>query len=132
MKIMKYREFFHKAVRFTMVGLLGTVVYAVLALTFTRVGLPIMHAHTVALIISLSVSYAGQKIITFGIRGDHRRSGPRFFLATALIVFVQYTIVYLLNKTPLSNEIIVLISTVYYPPASFFIHNFWTFKLNAD
>lgn len=122
------QAFLAKVIRFAIVGLLGTIVYALIAFAMTRSGLPIITAHTVALIVSLIVSYTGQKIFTFGIRGENRRLGPRFFLATGAIVIVQYVLVISLSYAQLSSDLIVLISTLYYPPTSFLVHNFWTFK----
>ncbi|MEM9412115.1 MAG: GtrA family protein [Planctomycetota bacterium] len=121
------QDFVVKAIKYGMVGILATVAYAALGLFLTYTGSPLFLAHTIALVVSLGLSYIGQKVFTYGIRKDHRRVGTRFVIATTLIVVGQYALVYSLNLARLSDSLTILISTIYYPPTSFLVHTFWTF-----
>lgn len=114
--------------RFAAVGVAGTLLYAVLAFGFNAGGLPIMVSHGVASALSLIASYFGQKLITFRISGEHVKRGSRFFVATALLVTVQSTMVFVLDRVGVPQNLTLLISTLYYPPASYLIHTFWTFR----
>ena len=121
-------DFIAKAIRFAGVGLIGSAIYAGLAFGSVVAGLDILFAHTIALTISLLASYVGQKIFTFGVRGGHQRTGPRFAIATAGLVSVQYLLVLGFQAVGPSDYVTLWVSTLFYPPASFLIHTFWTFK----
>ncbi len=51
-------------------------------MTLVRAGVHIIVAHAIAYVVSILASYIGQKIFTFGVRGEHKRLGPRFVAAT--------------------------------------------------
>ena len=114
--------------RFLVVGLAGTAAYLVLAFLLRSTGIAVFWSHAVASAISLAVSYFGQKIFTLGIAGDHARRGARFLAATALLVVVQSLLVIGLDAARAPDHIIFLASTAFYPPASYLIHTFWTFR----
>lgn len=114
--------------RFALVGVGGTLLYAVIALSLKAWGLPVFACHAVASAISLVVSYFGQKIFTFGIAGDHARRGARFFVATAILVVLQSSLVIALGQLDVSSNLTLIASTLFYPPASYLMHTFWTFR----
>ncbi|MFH1518463.1 MAG: GtrA family protein [Pseudomonadota bacterium] len=117
-----------RILRFAIVGIGGTLLYAGLAFGGLALGWPLMIAHTVAYAISLFASYLGQKIFTFGIRGEHRRNGTRFMIATVILASIQALLVWGLDSLGVPEKLTLLASTLYYPPASFLLHTFWTFR----
>lgn len=123
-----WRAMFGTLIRFGFVGALGTLLYAGLAFALEGAGAPLYWAHAVASAISLIASYLGQKVVTFGIRGQHRKMGVRFILATAMLVSIQSALVVFLSRSGLAPQLILLASTFFYPPASFLMHTFWTFR----
>ncbi len=121
-----------EALRFAAVGLSGTAAYAAIAYGAIWSGLGAFPAHLLASFLSLIFSYAGQKIFTFRIRGDHRRSGARFAFATAFVVALHTGLVWVLNHFGLTKEFTLLAGILFYPPASYFMHTFWTFRRQAS
>ncbi len=84
---MPSRETGLRVLRFAMIGLAATLLYAVLAITFEaafRLG-PVP-ASVLAYGCSAAFSYFGHKFITFLSAGEHRKEAPRF-IATALAGF---------------------------------------------
>lgn len=114
--------------RFALVGLVSTATYFGLTIGLVYAGLPLQIAHILGYLVSIVVSYLGQKMFTFGIRGEHRRSGGRFLVAMATIAFVQYTLILVLQYLRCDPRLIVAVSTLYYPLASFCAHSLWTFR----
>ncbi|MEQ3650110.1 GtrA family protein [Hyphomonas sp.] len=117
-----------RAVRFFFVGLIGTGAYVLIGYSLIWSGMPVLMAHVIATALSLLVSYSAQKTITFRVNGMHRRMGPRFVIATAALVLTQLALVACLKHFHVQSELILAASTLFYPPASFLVHNFWTFK----
>lgn len=122
------RTFLTRVMRFAAVGVMATLMYAALAFGLEASGMAVFHAHGIASGISLIASYLGQKIFTFGVRSQYRKTGLRFAAATAFLVCAQTAIVLLLDQFGSSPGLILLTSTLFYPPASFLLHNFWTFR----
>ena len=118
-----------RLVRFVLVGLVGTGTYFALTMALVLAGQPIEIAHIAGYAVSIVVSYLGQKIVTFGIRGQHRRSGARFLFATACIAAVQYGLIFVLAHQGVDGRMVVVLSTLYYPVASFTVHTLWTFRM---
>jgi len=117
-----------RLLRFVLVGLISTGTYFVLTEGLVLTGQPIDIAHLIGYPVSLVVSYIGRKVFTFGVRGQHRRSGPRFLIATAILAATQWGLIQALKSAGLGSTSIVVISAVYYPVASFFLHTLWTFR----
>jgi putative flippase GtrA len=117
-----------RLVRFVAVGLVATATYLGLSLALTGAGWSVEAAHVVALVISLIVSYAGQKLFTFQVSGNHRRFGVRFVIATAGIVATQFALVSGLKSAGFGSMVIFGISSLYYPVASYVAHSLWTFR----
>lgn len=115
------------AVRFGAVGLSATVIYFVLGWCLNRAGLVIEWASLMALGITLFYSYWAQKRFTFAVTGRHRRFGPRFAVATAVLVAGSQLVVWALDEAGLPPAQALLGVSVFYPVASFLIHTFWTF-----
>ena len=122
------RKSLGELVRFTAVGLAGTALYAIIAFSMNAFHFSPIAAHGVASAISLVFSYLAQKAFTFRVKGNHRRTGPRFLIATALLVFLQTMLVVLLNWAEVPERATLLASTLFYPPASYLMHTFWTFR----
>lgn len=122
------RERISRLLRFGIVGAVGTLIYYSLALTCVWAGLAVESAHIVAFLVSIIASYFGQKILTFRVRGAHKRNLTRFAIATGLIAALQLAIVSGLKMMALDVTVIFAISSVYYPVASFLTHWLWTFR----
>lgn len=120
--------FIARTFRFAIVGIASTIIYAALAFGLLAAGFATLWAHSIAYVISILASYAGQKVFTFGIRGQHRRNMPRFIIATIGLAVTQFLLVALLEFLKVDPRITLAISTLYYPPASFVVHNLWTFR----
>ncbi|MEP0313258.1 GtrA family protein [Hyphomonas sp.] len=123
--------------RFGLVGLAGTAIYAAVAYCLSWNEVPVLYAHIVASVVSLVVSYIGQKKFTFRVRGGHRRVGARFIIGTAIVVAGQSFVVWLLDLLGLTPNLTLLAGILFYPLASYIIHSFWTFRpqrpqINAD
>ncbi|KDA00700.1 GtrA family protein [Hyphomonas oceanitis] len=117
-----------RAVRFFFVGLVGTGAYALIGYSLILSGMAVIIAHIIASVISLMVSYMAQKIVTFRVRGQHQRMGPRYAISTAVLIAAQFILVCILKFFCFENEIILAVNILFVPPASFLIHNFWTFN----
>lgn len=121
-----------QVVRFAVVGLTGTGIYYVTALIALNAGLSVEVAHVVAFAVSIVFSYVAQKMVTFRVRGSHRRSIGRFVASTAIIAGSQFALVLGLRHLSIPALVLFAISSVYYPVASFCFHSLWTFKKKAD
>ena len=121
-----------EVLRFAAVGIAGTLMYAIVAFAGVGLGAKAFPAHVIASASSLVFSYAGQKIFTFRIKGGHRRLGPRFVIATLIVVALQTLIVWTLSRIGVSADLTLLAGIVFYPPASYIIHTFWTFRNEAS
>ncbi|ACT60872.1 GtrA family protein [Hirschia baltica] len=121
-----------KLIRFVLVGGVNTLLYLGLAIGFHEFGLSLDLSHALALFLSLVTSYLGHKIFTFEVKGQHKKSGFRFVIATILIMLTQYGLIVLLKQTHLAANLILLASSAYYPISSFIIHNCWTFRLKTS
>lgn len=118
--------------RFAAVGVCATAIYFFLGLALIKAHVPLLWAHVIAYVVSIVFSYVGQKIFTFGVRGGHRRMGPRFLAATAVLAATQFVLVTVLKHGGAADILTLAASTVYYPIASFFVHTFWTFRAPAQ
>ncbi|MEM6549702.1 MAG: GtrA family protein [Pseudomonadota bacterium] len=121
------RAFLAKVMRFGIVGISATALYFALAWSMHRAGLVVEVASLIAQIISLIYSYYAQKRFTFGVAGEHKRFGPRFFVATLAILASAQTLVWFLDEQGVAATHTLLINSIYYPAASFLVHTFWTF-----
>ena len=121
-----------QTVRFAAVGVCATALYFFLGLTLVRTFTPLFWAHWIAYAVSIVFSYIGQKIFTFGVRGEHRRMGPRFMTATAVLAATQFGLVAILKQAGAADILTLGASTLYYPIASFFVHTFWTFRTTTN
>ena len=117
-----------RMVRFVVVGGTATAIYFFLALACVAMGLGVEAAHVVAFVVSIVASYFGQKLVTFRVKGRHRRNASRFVIATAGIAAVQFGLVAYLKFMNLDPFFIFLVSSLYYPIASFIVHSLWTFR----
>jgi putative flippase GtrA len=115
-------------IRFGLVGLTGTLIYAAIAYGLSWNGVPVLYAHIIGTAVSLVASYLGQKLFTFRVRGGHRRAGVRFVVGTAIVVAGQSLVVWLLDQSGFRPDLALLAGIVFYPPASYLIHSFWTFR----
>jgi putative flippase GtrA len=117
-----------RLVRFGVVGVSCTLLYLGLSLGLVQAGLGLLVSHCAAYLVSLVASYLGHKLLTFQVRGQHGRTGSRFVLVTIVIAGTQFALVALLGETGLTDELVLLVSTVYYPLASFAAHSLYTFR----
>lgn len=115
-----------KLARFVIVGGLATLVYVATGFILLEFEATVLVAHIVASVVSLVFSYVGQKIVTFGIRGEHRRMGPRFAIATAGLLVFQFCLVWLASRLGASDGLALILNTIIYPPTSFLVHSVWT------
>lgn len=122
------REQLMQLLRFLIVGLAGTALYALLAFGLIWIAAPLFLSHAIASVISLIASYFGHKSFTFQIAGDHARRGPRFILATVMLVTAQSGLVLLLDRFGLDPNLTIAASTLFYPPSSYLLHTLWTFR----
>lgn len=122
-------EFAARAVRFGAVGFAATAVYFFAGMALVETGLHVVAAHVIAFAAGFLVSYFGQKRFTFRIRGRHRDAGPRFAIATAVLVAAAFLLVLALDALGVPPRWTIVANTVFYPMASFLLHNAWTFRL---
>lgn len=117
-----------RLIRFAVVGAGATATYFIISLAAIRAGLTPLLAHAAGYGPSLAVSYFGQKIVSFGVRGGHRRFGPRFAIATALLAAGQTLLVIVLARQGVAPLTVFGVSAAAYPAAAFALHSAWTFR----
>lgn len=118
-----------RTVRFGIVGISATLSYLLITGGLEYVtALPPALINLVGLAGSLLLSYAGHYYFTFEATTGHGRKGPLFLGVTALIVLGSMAVQHLVELLAGSPYVSYLAVTVYYPVASFVLHNLVTFR----
>ncbi len=118
-----------RTVRFGIVGVSATLSY--LAITGGLeylTALPAALINLVGLAGSLLLSYAGHYYFTFEATAGHGRKGPLFLVVTGVIVLGSMAVQHIVQLAAGSPYVSYLAVTVYYPVASFVLHNLVTFR----
>lgn len=117
-------------VRFGIVGIIATLVYA--AVSFGLIYLDVLNAaaiNVLALAAALVSSYAGHHRFTYGFDGNNRVYGARFITATLFLVGLSTAVTHVavsnLGVSPQANALFI---SVAYPAFSTVLHHFWTFS----
>lgn len=118
-----------RTARFGIVGISATLSYVLITAGLEYLtGLPSALINAIGLAGSLLLSYAGHYYFTFEAKAGHGRKGPLFLVITAVIVLgamAVQQVTELLLASPYASYLAV---TVYYPVASFVLHNLVTFR----
>jgi putative flippase GtrA len=117
-----------RLIRFVIVGLAGTGVYFGAAAGLVLLGMDVRVAHWAGFAVSQVASYFGQKKITFGIDGDHRRMGTRFVAVVVILASAQFLIVSGMAALRFQPLLGLAASTAFYPAGSLLLHFLWTFR----
>lgn len=118
-----------KILRFAGVGFVSTLwyVFVVSSLVEYTVIRPVL-ASFIGFLLSLPLSYMGQKRLTFRSGGYHRDELPRFLLV-CIVVFVGTTGSMLVTEfLNLSYWLAISFAVVFIPAFSFVIQNLWVFQ----
>lgn len=118
-----------RTVRFGIVGVSATLSYLLITggLEYLT-ALPPALINLIGLAGSLLLSYAGHYYFTFGETAGHGRKGPLFLVVTGVIVLGSMVVQHLVQLAAGSPYLSYLAVTVYYPVASFVLHNLVTFR----
>ncbi len=119
----------YRFVRFGMVGILATLVYA--GMTFVGVeflGLAAVRASIVGQVLSMAASYFGHSIFSFGVVTDHRAHLWRFLVIAVLTFGMNGVVTWALtNAMGLGYRVAVVIVGVLIPVMNYVCNRFWVF-----
>jgi putative flippase GtrA len=124
-----------KLLRFGLVGIAATALYAILATLFmSRIGLDAVPASLAAYAAAALFSYLAHKSATFMSRGLHRTEAPRFLLLTAVGLAVAYAAPAVLTGVfGLPGIVPVLVTCVLVPALNLLALDRWVFaRRNPD
>jgi putative flippase GtrA len=117
--------------RFGLVGIAATVLYAALAMVFMNwewVGLATVQASLAAYAGAALFSYLAHKSVTFMSLGRHRTEAPRFLLLTATGLAVAYLAPALLTGMfGLPGIVPVLVTCILIPALNLLVLDRWVF-----
>jgi putative flippase GtrA len=114
--------------RFGLVGVTATALYALLATAFVKIGLAPVRASVAAYSVAALFSYFAHKSVTFVSSGPHRSEGLRFILLTASGFALAYAVPTLLTvKLGLPLIISVLATCFVIPVVNLFLLDRWVF-----
>ncbi|MDX8466006.1 GtrA family protein [Mesorhizobium sp. VK23B] len=117
--------------RFGTVGIIATILYAVLAAFFSRagwIGLAPVEASFVAYAAAALFSYLAHKFFTFMSAGSHSAEAPRFLLLTLTGLAVAYAAPILLTvKLGLPFVVPVLVTCLVIPALNLLVLDRWVF-----
>lgn len=117
--------------RFGLVGILATALYAVLATVLMQpgwIGLPPVRASLTAYAAAALFSYLAHKSVTFMSRGRHLTEAPRFLLLTAAGFAVAYGMPALLTDLlDLPGIVPVLVTSIFIPMLNLLVLRHWVF-----
>jgi putative flippase GtrA len=117
--------------RFGLVGIAATALYAVLAhvlMSREWTALSAVRASLAAYAAAALFSYFAHKAVTFMSRGRHRREAPRFLLLTAIGVAVAYGAPALLtDRLGLPGIVPIVVTCVAIPVLNLIVLGRWVF-----
>jgi putative flippase GtrA len=114
--------------RFGLVGIAATALYAALAVVSMRIGLPTVQASLAAYAAAALFSYLAHKSVTFMSLGRHRTEAPRFLLLTATGLAVAYLAPALLTGMfGLPGIVPVLVTCILIPALNLLVLDRWVF-----
>lgn len=114
---------------FGLVGGLSTITYAVLALTFERLGAGAVPASFAAYLVGMLISYSGHRRLTFGSDRRHGEAIPRFIAVNLFGLAVSLALPWLLTtRIGLPSVIAVVAAAILVPLASFIGHSRFVFS----
>lgn len=119
-----------RVVRFALVGIGATVLYALLALAFeSRLAMSPVAASVLAYAVAAIFSYCGHKFVTFMSDGAHRQELPRFVLLTVTGFGVASALPYLFaNLLGQPSWVPVLLTCVLIPMVNLIVLDRWVFR----
>lgn len=129
MSVLVRRVLASRTVRFGIVGVSATLSYLLITgglEYFTA--LPSALINVIGLAGSLALSYAGHYYFTFEASSGHGRKGPLFLAVTVVIVLGAMALQHAIQLMAGSPYFSYLAVTIYYPVASFVLHNLVTFR----
>lgn len=116
--------------RFGIVGGFATFIYLVTSFALEYwTTLTSAANNAIALMVSLVVSYFGHKLFTYRIEGNHKRRASLFLLSTVIIIAGAGVLQWFVGRLSGSAYASYLCVTLYYPVASFILHNALTFSV---
>jgi putative flippase GtrA len=117
--------------RFGLVGVLATVLYALLASALMSpewIGFSAVPASLAAYAAAALFSYFAHRAVTFMSRGRHRREAPRFLLLTATGLAVAYCAPALLTGLfGLPGIVSILVTCIAIPVLNLIVLRLWVF-----
>lgn len=118
-----------RAGRFGLVGIAATLGYLALAAALEYLtAMPSALINAISLGASLLLSYLGHYHFTFASRASHVRKGTLFAVTTGVIVLSAVAVQALAERLTASPYASYLAVTLWYPAASFVLHNLVTFR----
>ena len=115
--------------RFAAIGILSTVLYAALALTFNGLGIQATGASVLAFGVAAVFSYAGHKYVTYVSGGCHAFELPRFLaLSAAGLAVVSMLPALLSGVLGLPAAVPVLFACIVVPAVNYVVLGRWVFR----
>jgi putative flippase GtrA len=119
--------------RFAVVGGLATLLYAVLAFSFTHVGMAAAGASVLAFLLAAVFSYAGHKYVTFVSGGRHAFELPRFLAVSAAGLAVASVLpAVLTDMLEFPAATAILLVCVVIPAVNYVVLGRWVFAPEGD
>lgn len=115
--------------RFAAIGAAATLLYAVLALAFTRLGMAATAASVFAFLLAAVFSYAGHKYVTFVSGGRHAFELPRFLAVSAAgLAVVSAMPAVLTGMLGLPAAVPILAACIVIPAVNYVVLGRWVFR----
>lgn len=115
--------------RFAAIGIIATVLYAALALAFTRLGVAATGASVLAFMLAAVFSYAGHKYVTFVSGGRHVFELPRFLVVSAAgLAVVSVMPAVLTGMLGFPAAVPILLACVVIPAINYVVLGRWVFR----
>jgi len=118
--------------RFSLIGIMSTVIYFILANLFILSGaMPPMLASSLAFIVTIPISYFGHGNFTFQIKNTNKAQLKRYLIYVVFGFVCSNLIMYLSSRSNYLNAYIgVIIITVLFPMINFLALKFLVFSKN--
>jgi putative flippase GtrA len=125
-----FYDFFRRITGFGIVGIVATFVHSFFVVFFVEfVGVPPLLSTVLAFLLSVFISYGGNRYWVFKDRPFEQYQLSRFFLVAIMSFILNFSGMFVVvNLLYLSYLWGVFLGLVVVPLLTFFMHNFWSFR----
>jgi len=121
---------FRKIIRFGLVGLLSGAVYAIIFLLLKhKLEIPVFWASSLSFLISIPISYFGNRWLTYGSNNKIKTEALRFFGVQVINLLCTSSIIYILSiYFNLSTFWEIVTAYLVAPMLSFVLYEIWVYR----